>query len=97
VQLLSPIWERAAGIPLAQYARERLFAPLNMDQTRLGVDAYYNTATFGGAETTVPDFARIGQLMLNEGRWNDQQIVPASWVERSTTPTPTMRNYGFLW
>ena len=95
VQLLSPLLERAAGIPLAQYARERLFAPLGMDQTRLGVDAYYNTATFGGAETTVPDFARIGQLMLNEGRWNDQQIVPASWVERSTTPT--MRNYGFLW
>lgn len=61
------------------------------------VDEYYNTVTFAGVETTLPEFARIGQLMLNEGRWNEQQIVPASWVERSTTPTETMPNYGFLW
>lgn len=97
VQLLSPILERAAGMPLARYARERLFDPLAMDATRLMVDEYYNTVTFGGAETTLPDFARIGQLMLNEGRWNEQQIVPSSWVERSTTPTPAMPNYGLLW
>jgi CubicO group peptidase (beta-lactamase class C family) len=35
--------------------------------------------------------------MLNEGTWNGTQIVPASWVERSTTPIPQMSNYGFLW
>lgn len=35
--------------------------------------------------------------MLNEGRWNGTQIVPASWVERSTTPTEATPNYGFLW
>jgi len=97
VQLLSPILERAAGMPLAQYARERLFAPLGMASTRLMVDEYYNTVTLGGAETTLPDFARIGQLMLNDGAWNGQSIVPAEWVERSTTPTEAMPNYGFLW
>ncbi|MEF8797031.1 MAG: serine hydrolase [Salinivenus sp.] len=97
VQLLSPILERAAGMPLARYARERLFAPLGMDRTRLRVDEYYNTVTFGSAETTLSDFARIGQLMLNEGRWNGTQIVPASWIERSTTPTEATPNYGFLW
>lgn len=97
VQLLSPILERAAGMPLAQYARERLFAPLGMASTRLMVDRYYNTVTFGGAETTLTDFARIGQLMLNRGTWNGASIVPAEWVERSTTPTEAMPNYGFLW
>jgi CubicO group peptidase (beta-lactamase class C family) len=97
VQLLSPILERAAGLPLARYARERLFGPLGMDRTSLRVDEYYNTVLCGGAETTLPEFARIGQLMLNDGRWNGRQIVPASWVERSTTPGPKMSNYGFLW
>lgn len=97
VQLLSPILERAAGMPLAQYARERLFAPLGMASTRLMVDEYYNTVTFGGAETTLTDFARIGQLMLNEGDWNGASIVPADWVEQSTTPTDIMPNYGLLW
>ncbi|WP_103018842.1 serine hydrolase domain-containing protein [Salinibacter altiplanensis] len=97
VQLLSPILERAAGMPLARYARERLFGPLGMENTRLMVDEYYNTITFGGAETTLTEFARIGQLMLNEGRWNGLQIAPASWVERSTTSIEQMPNYGFLW
>ncbi len=97
VQLLSPILERAAGMPLARYARERLFAPLGMESTTLLVDEYYNTVTFGGAETTLPEFARIGQLMLNEGRWNGRQIVPASWVERSTTSISQTDNYGYLW
>lgn len=97
VQLLSPILERAAGMPLARYARERLFDPLGMENTRLLVDDYYNTVTFGGAETTLTEFARIGQLMLNDGKWNGTQIVPASWVERSTTPIPQMSNYGYLW
>jgi CubicO group peptidase (beta-lactamase class C family) len=97
VQLLSPLLERAAGMPLARYARERLFRPLGMEHTRFMVDEYYNTVTFGGAQTTLSEFARIGQLMLNEGTWNGTQIVPASWVERSTTPIPQMSNYGFLW
>lgn len=97
VQLLSPILERAAGMPLARYARERLFSPLGMNHTALHVDAYYNTVTFGGAETTLSEFARIGQLMLNDGRWNGDQIVPATWIDRSTTPTEAMPNYGFLW
>jgi len=97
VQLLSPLLERAAGMPLARYARERLFDPLGMENSRLMVDEYENTVTFGGAETTLSEFARIGQLMLNEGTWNGTQIVPASWVERSTTPISQMGNYGFLW
>jgi CubicO group peptidase (beta-lactamase class C family) len=70
---------------------------MGMDRTRLRVDEYYNTVTFGSAETTLSDLARIGQLMLSEGRWNGTQIVPASWIERSTTPTEATPNYGFLW
>lgn len=97
VQLLSPILERAAGMPLARFARERLFGPMGMENTRLMVDEYYNTVTFGGAETTLSEFARIGQLMLNDGMWNGTQIVPRSWIERSTTPIPQMNSYGFLW
>lgn len=97
VQLLSPVLEKAAGMPLAQYAHERLFEPLAMDSTRMMLDAYANTVTFGGGRTSLHDFAKIGQLMLNDGQWNGAQIIPASWVERSTTPIPQMDNYGFLW
>ena len=96
-QLLSPILERAAGMPLAAYARERLFDPLGMRTTWLHVDEYYNTVTIGGARTRLREFARIGQLMLNEGNWNGQQIVPAEWVRESTQPIPENEYYGYLW
>jgi CubicO group peptidase (beta-lactamase class C family) len=55
------------------------------------------------------DMARIGYLMLREGRWQGRQIVPEAWVEESTsalTPRsemnpPQRRNgafgYGYLW
>lgn len=96
VQLLSLLLKRASGMRLSRYAHERLFAPLGMDRTRLRVDAYGNTVGFGGAETTLSEFARIGQLVANEGRWNGEQVVPAAWIERATSPVATP-NYGFLW
>jgi CubicO group peptidase (beta-lactamase class C family) len=39
--------------------------------------------------------AKLGMLMLNQGRWNGQQIVPASWVARMTTPAGPAKDYGF--
>jgi CubicO group peptidase (beta-lactamase class C family) len=50
---------------------------------------------------TAPDFARFGWLMLNRGRWRDQQVIPAEWVAESTHPwTPEARSgiaYGYMW
>lgn len=59
------------------------------------------------------DMARLGHLMLREGRWGGRQVIPASWVRRSTrtvTPPAEMnppgiraqalafgQGYGFLW
>ena len=31
------------------------------------------------------DMARLGLLMLRQGRWRDRQLIPAEWVRRSTT------------
>jgi CubicO group peptidase (beta-lactamase class C family) len=53
-----------------------------------------------GARMTTRDLARIGLLMLNDGRANGQQIVPADWLERCTTPyvsTDEIRRYGYQW
>ena len=97
VQLLSPILEQAAGMPLAAYARERLFAPIGARWARFDVDEYGNTVTFGGAEGQLRDLARIAQLVLNRGRWNGQQVVPAGWIEALATPAPQNPYYGYLW
>lgn len=55
------------------------------------------------------DMARIGYLMLRNGKWNDKQIIPAEWVKTTTAVVTTYREavekktayfhfgYGYLW
>ncbi|WP_375726430.1 serine hydrolase domain-containing protein [Saccharicrinis sp. FJH62] len=48
------------------------------------------------------DLALYGQLYLNKGRWNNQQIIPESWTESCTKPTTVYNKeyklgYGMLW
>jgi CubicO group peptidase (beta-lactamase class C family) len=96
-QLLSPVLEAAAGVPLADYAKTRLFEPLGMTHTRLSVDPKGHAWTYADAETTLRDFAKIGQLMLQRGKWGDRQIVPESWVRESTQACPQNGGYAYLW
>ena len=46
------------------------------------------------------DMARFGLLVLREGRWREEQIVPASWVDRMLIPysdAGTTWDYGYMW
>lgn len=98
VFLLSPLLDAAAGEPIEDYARRRLFDPLGLTQTRLHVYPAGQAWTHADMETTARDLARIGLLMLNHGRWGDEQLVAGSWVEASTTPSQDLQeNYGLLW
>jgi CubicO group peptidase (beta-lactamase class C family) len=97
VQLLSPILEKAAGVPLQDYAQTRLFEPLGMTMTRLKLDQKGHPWTYADAETSLRDFAKIGQLMLQGGKWGGRQIVPESWVSDSTQACPQYPFYGYLW
>ena len=43
------------------------------------------------------DLLKIGQLYLDNGRWQDQQLVPAEWIAASIAPSAASDSYGFLW
>jgi CubicO group peptidase (beta-lactamase class C family) len=55
----------------------------------------------GGIRLRPKDLARIGQLYLDDGAWQGNQVVPASWVEESTAShvgTPVgNQGYGYQW
>lgn len=51
----------------------------------------------GGVEIHAEDQARVGQLMLNRGLWDNRQILPERWIEESLTPCPQHPGYGLLW
>jgi CubicO group peptidase (beta-lactamase class C family) len=98
VQLLSPILDKAAGEPIQDYARRRLFEPLGMSDTRLHLDSLKHAWTYADMETSARDFARIGLLMLNKGIWGGRRIVSEKWIARSTTSSQTLKpGYGLLW
>lgn len=97
VQLLSPLLQRATGGQLQAYARARLFGPLGMDSTRLHEYPAGQVWTYADAETTLRDFAKVCQLVLDGGRWNGVQVVPEAWVRASVAAIPQNPDYGRLW
>lgn len=90
--LLGLILERATHCPVAQYLQEKIWQPLGMeypaswtlDSTQSGFEKMAM-----GINARAIDFAKFGQLYLNLGWWNGQQIIPEQWVNESTTPDPT--------
>jgi len=49
---------------------------------------------------SVRDLARIGELMLHEGKVGDRQIVPVDWVARCIIPyvsADELRRYSYQW
>lgn len=50
----------------------------------------------GGMMLSAWDQARFGYLTLKNGKWNDEQLIPTSWIEKSKTPTPANQGYGFM-
>lgn len=52
-----------------------------------------------GLFLTPPEMAKLGQLCLERGAWNGRQIVPAEWIDESTTCHSRWNelSYGYLW
>ena len=97
--LLSAIIRKATGRPLDEFARETLFESLGItavEWSRVRGD----TDAGGGLRLRPRDMAKIGQLVLAGGRWNDRQVVSRAWIETSTAPKLKATDdqlYGYLW
>ncbi|MES9969985.1 MAG: serine hydrolase domain-containing protein [Candidatus Thiodiazotropha sp.] len=93
----------AVNRPYHEYLYEKLLNPLGVtSETRILVDGDYNQFGFCCLYATSRTYAAIGQLYLNNGSYNGQQIVPAEWVRLSSsfddptswTPEEGVRNEG---
>jgi CubicO group peptidase (beta-lactamase class C family) len=98
--LLSAILQEATGMSALDYANEHLFAPLGISD--VAWPANPDGISIGWSEIRMrpQDMLKIGYLYLNQGRWQDQQIVPADWVAASTRKQidGTLQDgYGFQW
>jgi CubicO group peptidase (beta-lactamase class C family) len=83
---------------VAEIAQDRLLAPLGMRDTTWPRDQAGNATTYSGVESTCQDLARLGLLMLREGRWGDRQLVSSAYVAEATRPSSDLNAaYGLLW
>jgi CubicO group peptidase (beta-lactamase class C family) len=105
-ELLALIVEKATGQSLSQYASAKLWQPIGAEHAAL-----WSTDRKGGYEkafccfnTNARDFARIGQLMLDSGRWKGNVIIDSAYFVQSVTANNIMNEegkpcnyYGYQW
>jgi CubicO group peptidase (beta-lactamase class C family) len=105
-QLLGLLLEKATGMSLSQYASKKLWQPLGAEHPAL-----WSTDKAGGHEksyccfnSNTRDFARIGQLMLDSGRWKGQEIITKDYYLKSVSPCmipdelgQPCNYYGYQW
>lgn len=70
------------------YPYERLFRRIGMRHTTAETDWGGTFILSSQVWTTARDLARFGLLLLNDGRWGNQEILPKSWVQFMATPAP---------
>ena len=97
--ILAGIIRQTVGGYLQEYydfTQQGLFLPLGIHTATMEID---NNGTFIGSSymyASARDWARLGQLCLQDGVWQGRRLLPEGWIGYSTTPTPNnpLRNYG---
>jgi CubicO group peptidase (beta-lactamase class C family) len=98
-ELLAAILQKTTGRQADDFASEALFAPLgirNVEWRRYSD----GTPNMSGLRMRPRDLAKIGQLILRGGMWNDNRIVSKEWTEESTSPHVHGEGlffYGYQW
>ena len=111
------IFEQAAGRSIYEELEAQLAKPLGFEDWDLSAQRKY----YNNEQSRYPayhiylstrDMAKVGQLMLNKGKWNNQQVISAAWAEKIITPvtpkdTVVKRigkyegipefSYGYMW
>jgi len=75
--------------------RKSLFDPLGIHSAVLEVDQAGNFQGSSYLYAGAHDWARLAQLFLQNGRWNDQRLWPPDWVERIDTPSTGSREQAY--
>ncbi len=92
---------QASGLSIDKFANKYLFGPLGITNVAWGhTDKGKEVISSAMRLYMTPrDMAKIGQLVLNKGKWISEQIVSRAWVEESTSTQARLANmdYGYLW
>jgi len=106
-QILGYIIEKATGLTLSSYLEKKIWLKIHAEH-----DALWNIDKLNGDEKAycclylVPrDYAKIGQLIINKGKWNHQQVVSENYLDACMKPANYLKEtngeenirYGWHW
>lgn len=97
--------EEASGMSLKEYAQEKLFKPLGIHQFYWYTNTAHQTGAAGNLYISALDFAKLGTLVTNEGRYGDQQVIEPEYIDliiNTTNPAISktwswVDSYGLFW
>jgi len=97
--MLGEILKRSSGIQADQFAEKNLFSHLGISEYKWSRSHGGLVQTGGGLALRARDMAKFGQLYLNNGQWQGQQIVSKEWVSMSTQIQikKIVSGYGYQW
>jgi len=92
IPMVIAVLERATAMPLADYARKELVAPLGLHEP-----SYQR-----GLQLRTVDMAKLGLLYLQNGAWHGRQLIPQAYAIAATQPQnnggpPVSMPYGYMW
>jgi len=98
--LLAAVLQKASGKGFDVLAQEVLFDPLGISDVEWMRYANGDPIAGWGLRMRPRDVAKVGQLMLDHGKWHGKQIVPEAWIAQSTIPQFNGEGlffYGYQW
>jgi CubicO group peptidase (beta-lactamase class C family) len=95
--LIPEIVHQASGERIQDVVERYVFGPLDVPLYGWTSDAEGHAWGMAGLRLTAPQMLRLGQLMLNEGAWEGQQLVSADYVAEATQPSGPNPSCGLLW
>lgn len=102
------VWRK----PLPQVLKEKIMDPIGASTTWrwygyenswVNIDGMKMQSVSGGGHSggglfiNTLDHARFGLLFLNNGKWNNQQLISEDWIKEASASSKANANYGFMW
>jgi CubicO group peptidase (beta-lactamase class C family) len=96
--LISGVMENAINMHVHTFAGQYLFNKIGLTQISWSTDPSGQTNTAFGIWASIKEYAKLGYLYLNKGRWNGQTIISEDWINLSIAQiSEKFNHYGFYW
>lgn len=96
---MAEVIQSAIGMKLDDFAKKHLFEPLGIESYKLDYNPEGILNTAGGSNYRSRSLLKIIQLCINGGKWKGQEIIPADWIKKASTPKARYEegvDYGYL-